>query len=189
MDRDYDGELRQAREYINKVKYSSNGESTGWEALKADEYTPTLREFEKVVMENEGLWNTCNFGYTMEFSTSREDFEKKSQILEYSSNRLKKGRWRIMRCSTCAGYSNGEKDIHVVIDHSMDWQEQHDHNVNEYQRMNLLRKKFPFGTINVRADTLDAVLETLEFGSDLYRELSLHLDEGREAAKLIEYYH
>ncbi len=184
MERDYRNEELQSQRYVAEVKRRGGYERP----LAEDEYSEELEEFEATVLEYEGLWNTCNFGYTLEFSTSTRFFEEKMQILSVSSRRIKKGAWRTYRCPTCKGYDE-DTPIHVDIDHSMDWHEQHEANKQEFQIMNLLRKKFPRGTIHVNSDTLEVILDTLEVGSDLYRELSLHLDEGREAAKLITYYH
>ena len=183
MDRDYQDEELQAQRYVDGVKRADHYERP----LDEIEYNDELESFESMVLLHEGLWNTCNFGYTLEFSTSTRFFEEKSQILNHSSHRIKKGSWSTSRCSTCKGYDE-DQPIHVEICHSMDWQEQRDAHGDNFNVMKLLRKKFPQGTIHVNSDTLDVILDTLEVGSDIYRELSLHLDEGRRDASFITYY-
>lgn len=182
MEREYEDELRQAYAYVSKVK------SEEWyeRPLNDDEYTPELEAFEKRVMEYEGLWNTCNFGYTLEFSTGKEDFEKKSEILAQSSHRLKCAVWRTMRCSTCEGYDEATP-IHVDIEHAMDWHEQREHYDFHYKTLRLLRKKFPQGTAPFSVETLKAVLETLPERSDLALELSLAIDESTVTQSTIDH--
>lgn len=182
MERDYDDELRQARDYVNKLKREEWYEHP----LKPHEYTPELKAFEDRVLEYEGLWNTCNFGYTLEFSTGKGDFEKKSQILSCSSDRLKCARWRTMRCSTCEGYDK-DTPIHVDIEHAMDWHEQRERYNVHYETLRLLRTKFPEGTAPFSVETLNAVLETLPERSNLAIELSLAIDEAVETQSTIDH--
>lgn len=181
MSRDYKDELRQAAAYVAKVK----GEDWYEDPLEPEEYTPELKEFEDEVLEHEGLWNTCNFGYTLEFATSKDDFEKKWAILQSSSNRLKCAVWCTFRCSTCEGH-NEDTPIHVEIEHAMDWHEQNERWNVHYRTLRLLQKKFPENTAPFSIDTLEAVLNTLPERSDLALELSLAIDEARADLSTIQ---
>ncbi len=183
MERDYADERRQAHEYIRKLK----AEEWYERPLADDEYNEELTKFEEEVFLNEGLWMTCNFGYTMEFSTSKLFFEEKAQILERSSQRLKKARWRTMRCSTCEGY-NEDTPIHVDIEHAMDWGEQFEERKGWFAMNNILRKKYPKGTASFKVDTLRAILDTIDPQSDLGIELSLAIDESVEIQSHVEHY-
>lgn len=63
-------------------------------------------------------------GGTTEFCTSRDGLLKMTPELRESSReliRLKHSRWVAWVCNTCAGYSGGERDVHVEIASMDSW--------------------------------------------------------------------
>lgn len=157
-------------------------------ALSSDEYTLDLMAFEKYVLECEALWNTDEFGYTIEFSTNGDNFERKMQILSESSHRLKKGTWLTHRCSTCSEHSEGKEGIHVEIEHSLNWQEQRDEYNVQYTQMDLLRKRYPKNSVVIDRGILEDMLLSMDEVSDLFKVASLAVDEAEKRESVIEYY-
>lgn len=175
MDRDYKDEQRQSDHYVRELLRRPSYEP----ALLENEYSQELLDFEKEVLEDEGLWNTCNYGYTLEFSTSKQFFEEKMQILSRSSHRLDRGVWNTMRCSTCEEH-NPDTPIHVEIRPCLNDEERRDSVLREFKVMQILRKKYAKGTGVFNLDTIGALLETLDPKLDMAIELSLALDEAVE---------
>lgn len=157
-------------------------------ALKEHEYTDELRAFEAGVWEMEDGWNGDKWGYTWEFATTDEDFEKKNQILMASTWRLDRGQWRTMRCSCCGDVTKGEPGIHVDIEHHKDHQEEQK---DFKMRLWMLNKLFKMSDNPTKAfvdvNLMEELLATLEVGSDLYRELSLAIDESKESIKNVKH--